>query len=150
MGAGTYPKEEVAEFIDKHFVPVQLNVSEDPGAMERFHATWTPTLMVKDDRGREYRRSEGYLNPQELLAELSLGRLKAALGREDYEEAVRISEDALTRSDFDPDRHAEARYWAGVAEYKNSNDAAKLGEHWKQLLREAPDTLWARKASFIK
>jgi len=150
MGAGTYPKEEVAEFIDKHFVPVQINIKEDPGAMDRFHATWTPTLIVKDDRGREYRRSEGYLSPQELLAELSLGRLKAALGREDYEAAVNMAEDALIRSEFDPDRHAEARYWAGVAGYKNSDDAAKLTDNWKQLLREAPNSVWARKASFIK
>lgn len=150
MDAGTYPKEEVAEYIDKHFVPVQINVKEDADAMERFHATWTPSLMVKDGRGREYRRSEGFLNPQELLAELSLGRLKAALGGEDYESAVNIAQDALTRSDFDPARHAEARYWAGVAEYKNTDDPAKLGDHWKKLLREAPGSVWARKASFIK
>jgi hypothetical protein len=150
MDAGTYPSEKVAEYIDKHYVPIQVNIKEDPGAMDRFHTMWTPTLMMKDDRGREYRRSEGFLNPPELLAELSLGRLRAALGREDYVAAVKIAEDALKRSEFDSNRHAEARYWSGVAEYKNSNDAAKLGEQWKQLLREAPNSIWARKAPLIK
>ncbi|MDQ2985377.1 MAG: hypothetical protein M3R13_01490 [Armatimonadota bacterium] len=150
MDAGTYPNEEVAEYIGRYFVPVQINVQEDPGAMERFHTMWTPTIILKDDRGREHRRSQGYLNPQELLAELSLARLAAALDAGDYDEAVTISQDAIARTQFDKNRNAEARYWAGVANYKSTDDPSKLGESWKPLIDEMPDSEWARKASFIK
>jgi hypothetical protein len=149
MGAGTYPNEEVADYINSNFVPVQLNVKEDPGAMERYDAMWTPTLIIRDDGGKEHRRSTGYLEPREILAELALARVAAALDKHSYDEAATFAQDADKRSRFDPNRNAEARYWWGVAAYKQADDPSKLGEIWKPMIEEAPSSEWARKASFI-
>lgn len=150
MDAVTYPNEQVAEYIDKHFVPIQINVKDDPGAFERFHASWTPTIMMKDDRGREYRRTEGYLEPSELIAELALGRVRAAMGHHDFQHAATLAEEALSLTGEDPNRRPEALYWLGVCEYKRDHDAAGLLKQWNTLLTESPDSIWAHKASFIK
>jgi hypothetical protein len=150
MDAVTYPDEQVADYITKHFVPVQIDISKDQGAMAQFNAVWTPTVILRDDGGKEYRRSEGFLAPEDLLAELSLSRLQAALHKGKYDEAVSASEDAVLRAQSDPERLAEARYWAGVAAYKASGEGRDLTRHWGPLLKEMPDTAWAKKASFIK
>ena len=85
-----------------------------------------------------------------MLAELSMARLAAALARGEFEQAVEIARDTESRSRFDANRHAEARYWSGVAAYKQSEDPDKLAEFWKPLINDAPDSEWAKKASFIK
>jgi len=150
MDAVTYPNEQVVDYISRHFVPVQLNVQDDPGAMDRFEAVWTPTIILRDDGGHEFRRSQGYLPPNTMLAELALGRLEAAMHRKNYEEAVKLAQDAVRFAVGDDERLAEARYWSGVAAYKASNDGAKLIEHWKPLVEEMPNSMWAKKASFIQ
>ena len=149
MDAVTYPNEEVADYINQYFVPVQIDIKQDPGAMERLQAMWTPTIIFRDDRGHEYRRSTGFLSPQEMLAELSMARLAATLVKGNHDAAVEIAAEVERRSKFDANRHAEARYWAGVAAYKQTNDGAKLAEYWKPLIAEAPESEWAKKASFI-
>lgn len=150
MDAVTYPNEQVADYISKHFVPLQLNVVDDPGAMDQFHAVWTPTIILRDDGGHEFRRSEGYLDPKTMIAELALARLQSALHQKRYDEAEPLAEEAVLSAAGDEERLAEARYWAGVAAYKSSDDARKLLGHWKPLLDEMPNTIWARKAGFIK
>jgi tetratricopeptide (TPR) repeat protein len=150
MGAVTYPNEQVAEAIMENFVPVQLDISEDKGALERFQAVWTPTLMVRDDGGREYRRSEGYLSPDELLSELALARAQAMLHMGEYDAAVERANRAKNRAKDDPERLAEAMYWAGVAGYKASKDGKDLMAEWRPLVEQHPDTIWAKKAGFIK
>ena len=150
MDAVTYPNEEVVDYISGHFVPMQLNIKEDPGAMDRFEAVWTPTIILRDDGGREYRRSEGFLPPKTLLTELALGRTQAALHNAEYDEAVKHGEEAARFAEGDPERLAEARYWTGVAAYKGSNESGDLVKHWKPLVDEMPESAWAKKASFIK
>ena len=118
--------------------------------MDRFHAVWTPTIILRDDGGREFRRSEGFLDAKTLLAELALGRLQAALHLHRYDEALELSKEALRFALDDPERLAEARYWSGVAAYKSSNDGRELLRHWKPLVDQSPNSAWARKASFIK
>src|SRR5688572_13050531 len=150
MGAVTYPNAEVAETIMEHFVPVQIDISHDKGALERFNSVWTPTLIVRDDGGREYWRSEGYLSPETLLAELALARMKAMLQMGEYEAAAGLAKEATKGAANDSERLAEARYWAGVAAYKASGESKDLLREWKPLVDQYPNSVWAKKASFIK
>jgi tetratricopeptide (TPR) repeat protein len=150
MGAVTYPNEQVVETIMEHFVPVQIDISQDKGALERFHAVWTPTLIIRDDGGREYRRSEGYLGPQDLLIELALARTQALLHMGEYDAASKQAKAVIEAASDDRERLAEAKYWAGVAGYKASGESRDLIREWKPLVEQLPDTVWARKASFIK
>ncbi|MBI4311871.1 MAG: thioredoxin family protein, partial [Chloroflexi bacterium] len=82
--AVTYPDFSVQEYIKKRFVPVRFNVVAKPEVMDRFNASWTPTIIVEDVRGREHRRSVGYLDPKRFLGELALAWLKDAVDRRDF------------------------------------------------------------------
>ncbi len=150
MGAVTYPNLEVQRYIEQHFVPVQFNVVEQPQAIEQFNSAWTPSLMVQDSDGREYRRSLGYLDPQRFLGEMALARLMESVHRRDFKAAHERATEALERTKGDPWREPEARYFAAVAAYKVSGDVEKLREGWNRLLDESPESDWAKKAEFIR
>src|SRR5213080_55765 len=104
MGAVTYPDPEVEKFMNDHFVPVQFNVETDPGSMERFNSSWTPTLIVQDVEGKEHRRSQGYLDPKRFLGELAMALLKDAVDRGDYATAKQRVADAERLTQGDPER----------------------------------------------
>ena len=148
MGTVTYPNPEVARYVRDHFVPVQYNVAERPQAIDQFNSAWTPTLIVQDAEGREYRRSLGYLDPQRFLGEMALARLLAGVNRRDFSSAT--GTDALDRTKGDAAREPEALYFASVAAYKAANDVEKLLEGWNRLLDRFPDSDWAKKIEFIR
>ena len=150
MGAVTYPNPEVARYIDQHFIPVQFNVVEQPEVIDRFNSAWTPTLIVQDPEGREYRRSLGYLDPQCFLGEMALARLLESVHRRDHKAANERGKEALERTKGDPAREPEALYFASVAAYKAANDADKLVEGWNRLMDHFPESDWAKKAEFIR
>lgn len=150
MDAVTYPDAAVSSFIDRELIPVQYNVQDHPDAFERFNSAWTPTLIVQDAEGREHRRTQGYLNPQRFLAEMSLALVNAAVNAQDWARACERSEQALAATEGDDLRHPEAIYWSGVAGYKNSGDVQNLLAAWKKLLADHPNAEWARRAEFIK
>lgn len=150
MGAVTYPNPEVEQYLQQHFVPVQFNVVEQPDVMRRFNTPWTPTLIVLDADGKEHRRSQGYLDPKRLLAELSLARLQAAIDRQDFQLAHSLADETQRLTRGDAEREPEALYWSSVAAYKATNDAQNLVQGWNRLLDDFPQSDWAKKAEFIR
>ena len=150
MGAVTYPDPEVERFIQQHFIPVQFNVVEQPEVMDQFNTPWTPTIIVQDAEGREHRRSQGYLDPQRFLGEMSLAWLKDAIDRQDYKAAQERAPEALRLTKGDPTREPEALYWAAVVAYKATEDGNKLVQGWNRLLDQFPQSEWAKRAEFIR
>lgn len=150
MGTVTYPHAEVAQYIEKHFIPVQFNVVEQPEVIDRFNSAWTPTLIVRDVEGREYRRSLGYLDPARFLGEMSLAQLMEKVHRQDFKAAHEQGMEALERTKGDPAREPEAVYFASVAAYKSASDVGKLMEGWNQLMDRFPESDWAKKVEFIR
>lgn len=150
MGAVTYPHPEVERYLAQHFVPLQCNVVEQPGAIDRFNSAWTPTLIVQDADGREYRRSFGYHDPARFLAEMSLARLLESIHRRNLHAMQGRANEALTLTKGDPVREPEALYWASVAAYKATKNVEKLLEGWSRLLDQFPESDWAKKAEFIR
>ncbi len=141
-----YPDERVARFVSERFVPVKIHIKERPSVFERFGARWTPTLLVLDASGAERYRFEGYLPPEDFLAQLKLGLGHAALAAGKLEEAgnrFREVVDAHPNADAAP----EALYWAGVSRYKATHDGAALAETARAMAKRYPDTTWAKKAS---
>jgi hypothetical protein len=41
----------------------------------------------------------------------------------------------------------EARYWRAVSHYKGTNDHTALGQVAEELRQQAPESVWAQKAS---
>jgi hypothetical protein len=141
-----YPDERVAGLIQENFVPVKIHVKENPAGFERFGAQWTPTIIVADPEGRERYRFEGYLPPDDFMAQLQLGLGKVAFTKNDFAKAEEIYRDTVRR--FPQSGGApEALYWAGVSKYKATNDAAALKETAEAFRSRYGESQWATKAS---
>ena len=136
----------MAGLIQDNFVPVKIHVKENPAAFERFGAQWTPTVIIDDPEGTERYRFEGYLPPDEFMAQLELGLAKTAFAKNDFAKAERLYRDIVQR--FRTSAAApEALYWAGVSKYKATNDAAALKDTAEAFRTQYSDSQWAKKAS---
>jgi TolA-binding protein len=136
----------VTSFIEENFLPVKIHIKENPAGFKRFGAQWTPTVIVADSDGTERYRFEGYLPPDDFLAQLELCLAKSAFARSRFDEAERWFRDIVARypsSDTAP----EALYWAGVSKYKASNDPAPLKETAQAFESRYRESSWAKKAS---
>jgi hypothetical protein len=141
-----YPDERVTRFVTGNFVPVKVHIKEQPATFKRFGAQWTPTLMVLDPEGTERYRFEGYLPPDDFLAQLEMGLARSAFEREQLAEAERRYREIAQR--FPKSEAApEAAYWAGVSKYKATGDAGALKETAHQMKQRYPESSWAKKAS---
>ncbi len=82
----------------------------------------------------------------EFLAQLKLGIAHTAFARQKWQEAERLFREIVATL---PNTEAapEALYWAGVAKYKGTGNAAALGETAKQFQQKYPQSTWAKKAS---
>lgn len=114
--------------------------------MERFDVTWTPTVLIVDAQGNERYRIEGFLPVEDFLPQLHLGLAHAAFKRSEFEEAEKRFREIVDKFS-DNAAAAEALYWAGVAKYKASNDAAALGATATAFKQKYQETPWAKKAS---
>lgn len=145
-----YSDQRVIDFIVQHFVPVRVHVKENAAAYRelgaRYSAQWTPTVLILDSEGREQYRVEGFLPADDFLSQLGLGLAKAAFARKDYAIAAplfRAVVDEFANSEAAP----EAMYWAGVSQYRATNDPSALRETGEALTRKFPDSSWAKKGS---
>ena len=136
----------MANFINSNFVPVKIHIKEQPQNFKRFGAQWTPTLIVLDPEAKEQYRFEGYLPAEDFLAQLELGLARSAFAHEQWDEAERRYREIAAKhpnSEVAP----EAIYWAGVSNYKATNDPGALVETERILRQQYPQSSWAKKAS---
>ena len=145
MAEKTYPDPRVTRFINEVAVPVQFNVKEDPGAHLRYHAFWTPCLMLQDVDGSEHRRSIGPLDPEQFLAEFALAHGLRFLNTGNFGRAVEVLEGALEHTSRISMRHAENLYFLAAAKFELSGNLQDLLGTWEMLRSEHPDTEWAVK-----
>jgi len=146
MGAVTYPNALVIDYINAHFIPAKLNVVDHPEVKTYFFTDWTPTIIVQNEAGREGRRSEGYVGPTELIAELSLARVKIALYDHAYEQALGLANESVQLTKGDALREPEAYYWRAVADYRASGHGKKLSDGWDAVIAKFPHSDWAERA----
>jgi hypothetical protein len=109
----------VENFINANYLPVKIHIKEQPKIFERFGAQWTPTIQVLDPDGTKRHQFEGYLPPDDFLAQLQLGLAHSAFARQQWNEAETAFGEILTtlpESDASP----EALYWQGVSRYKRA------------------------------
>src|SRR6266849_5291961 len=99
MSTVTYSEPAVATTIDRCFVPVQIDVTQDASKplVERFRQVWTPDLRVLASDGFELDHWNGYLPPFEFLPQLLVGLAHARLRSHDEPGAAAIYHDVLQR-----------------------------------------------------
>ena len=103
-------------------------------------------MVELDPEGTERYRFEGYLPVDEFLPQLELGLGQIAFARKQWAEAEQRFRGILLqfpKSEVAP----EALYWAGVAKYKATGDAAALADTARKFKEKYPDSVWAKKAS---
>jgi thioredoxin family protein/tetratricopeptide repeat protein len=141
-----YPNDRVSKFINENFVPIKIHIKENKDAFGRFGAQWTPTLIVLDPEGKERYRFEGFLPPDDFLAQLETGLARSAFERGELQEAERRYRE-IAQQHPKSEAAPEALYWAGVSKYKATNDPAPLGQAAQELKQQYPESSWAKKAS---
>jgi hypothetical protein len=127
-------------------VPIKIHIKENPQGFERFGAQWTPTMIIADSDGTERYRFEGYLPPEDFVAQLAVGLGKAHFARGEWLEAEERFRGVLERH-ADSEIAPEALYWAGVSRYKATSDASALQETAKAFQSQYRDSSWAKRAS---
>ena len=140
----------MAGFVSEHFLPARIHVREQKADWDRYSARfgvqWTPTILIVDPSGTERHRIEGFLPVEEFLAQLVLGLGRSAFARQQFSEAERRLREVVER--FPGTAAApEALYWAGVAPYKATGDAASLKDTARAFTQRYQDSTWAKKAS---
>jgi hypothetical protein len=136
----------VANFIAENFIPVRIHIKEQPAVFDRFGAQWTPTVIILDSDGNERHRFQGFLPVDDFLAQLELGLAHAAFAHKDWRGAegqYRKIVKEYSKTEAAP----EALYWAGVAKYKGSGDAASLKETAEKFKKKYSKSTWAKKSS---
>ena len=145
-----YPDPRVRDFVTRHFAAVRVHPKQTPDAFrdlgDRFNAHWTPTILILDDSGAERHRIEGFLPADQFLPQLMLGVAKAAFARKDYAAAERAYREIVDRFP-DAEPAAEAQYWAGVSNYRATNDPSALKATADAFANRYQTTTWATKAS---
>ena len=145
-----WPDERVVRFVNENLLAARVHPRQTPDAFkqygERYKAPWTPTILLLDPNGVEHYRIEGFLPPDDLLAQLMLGRARLAFDQQQWAEAERRFREIVDKLP-NTDAAAEALYWAGVAPYKATGDPSSLKATAQAFTQRYRDTSWAKKAS---
>lgn len=149
MDTVTYPDSRVAAYIRRHFAAVKVPVKEKPEVAASYEVVWTPNVVVGDETGKAHYRIEGYLPPEDLIAQLALGLGRYHIDRQQYAQAIHHFEEVAQRHSG-ADAGAQALYWLGVANYKHAKDPAQLRPSWERLMRDYPNSEWAKRANVPK
>jgi TolA-binding protein len=141
-----YPDSRISDFINQNFIPIKIHIKENPAGFQRFGVQWTPTVIIADPQGVERYRFEGFLPADEFLPQIEFGLAKVAFAAGDFTRAESLFR-KIVEEHPGADIAPEALYWAGVAKYKRTGDAAALAETEAAFQSRYPDTVWAKKSS---
>jgi TolA-binding protein len=123
-----------------------VHIKEQPKNFARFGVQWTPTIQILDSDGTKQHQIEGFLPPEDFLAQLQLGLAHAAFSRQKWDEAECWFDD-IVKSLPDSDAAAEALYWLGVSRYKEYDDATALEQTAEAFKTHYVSSPWAKKSS---
>jgi tetratricopeptide (TPR) repeat protein len=113
--------------------------------VKRYGVKWTPTIIILDAEGDEHHRFIGFLQPEDFIAQMTLGKGKLAFNLDSFDQAIQCFQEILVgypKTDADP----EAQYYLGVSKYKASHDPKELKLGLEALQRNYPQSEWTKKA----
>jgi TolA-binding protein len=132
--------------VREYFIPVSVNIKEQPLLFRRFGAIWTPTAIILDSDGAERWRVEGYLPREEMHAQLALAVARIAAMQKRWADAEARYANVATQF-ADTTAAPEAIYWRAVSRYRHTRDHDALEQMAIELRDRFPTTAWAVKGS---
>ena len=140
----------MVKFVTENFIPARVHVRDDSALFqkygEKYGAQWTPTILELDADGVERHRIEGFLLGDDFLSQLMLGRAQIAFAQQQWDEAEKRFREIVDKFPH-TDAAPEALYWAGVSQYKGSNNNVFLKNTAQAFKEQYQDTTWAKKSS---
>lgn len=145
MDKVSYCDEKVVKFVNDHLVPLRLDHEDKPFSMD-YNLIWTPTLIILDQDGREFQRSIGFLEPDELIPNLKLGVAKVYFSLKNYN-AAKLHLDEIIAESPQSGSAPEALYFLGVNQFKHKDDPGELRKMYEAMQEKYPDSSWAKRAA---
>lgn len=139
----TYPDARVAAAIADRFVPLKLDLFQDPRDVLRpLNVIWTPTILFADRRGVVHYRNLNFLPPDLFLTLLDLGESSVDVRWSRPDHAIHLLRGAYER---DPDGALapEVLYRWGIAVYLKTHSNDAMYAVWDVLRERFPDSVWA-------
>lgn len=142
----TFIDPDVVELLNRDFISLSFLVTEEQDLTARYKVEWTPTFIITDIEGRELERWVGYLPPVDFISQAYLSEGLSEFHRSRFKEAEKDFEWII---DHTPDSPVapQARYYMGVALYKETGDARHLTRTWEAMNKHYPGHEWTKKAS---
>jgi len=145
MDAVTYPNKDVADFINEELIPLRVRFDAVPLAKD-FTVKWTPTIIMLDTKGKEHRRTVGFVPAEEMIPLLELGMAKTCFDLDDQDQAV-VYCDQIIRAYPQSHSAPESVYLRGVSLFLGTHDAGNLKQLHEKLRNEYPQSAWVQRSS---
>jgi len=145
LDAVTYVDGAVIAAVNARFVPLKLNLFEDPREVLRpLNVIWTPTILFADRRGTVHYRNINFLPPELFLALLDIGEANVDLHWSRVDHAIDLLSASYER---DPDSllAPELLYWWGIAVYLKTHSDPEMYRIWDVLRERFPDSIWTQR-----
>ncbi len=140
----TFANGKVASFIMESLLPLRMDL-EKKAFYEKYNAIWTPTLLLLDYSGSEIQRTIGFLDADEFIATMHLGIAKVHFSAEEFD-AANVHLKRLLGQYNTSSATPEAIYFQGINLYKQKDDPSQLKRAYEQLVKEYPESSWAKRA----
>lgn len=143
LDAETYTDQRVIEAVTSRFVPLKLNLFEDPREVVRpLDVIWTPTILFADRRGIVHHRSLNFLPPDLFLTLLDLGEAIVGLYWSRLDQSIAMLERTYNAAPNSP-LAPEVLYWQGIAGYLKTHSDDDMYRPWNLLRQRFPDSIWS-------
>lgn len=145
MDAVTHPDPTVIEAVNGRFIPLKLDLFEDPRDVIRpLNVIWTPTILFADRRGTVHYRNVNFLPPKLYLTMLDIGEANVDLHWSRADHAI-----ALLRGSYERDPEGllapEVLYWWGIAVYLKTHSNDEMYGVWDVLRQRFPGSIWTQR-----
>lgn len=141
----THPDSSVIDAVNKRFIPLKLDLFEDPRDVIRpLNVIWTPTILFADRRGTVHYRNVNFLPPKLYLTMLDIGEANVDMHWSRTDHAIGLLRESYER---DPESllAPEVLYWWGIALYLKTHSNDEMYGVWDVLRQRFPDSIWTQR-----
>ncbi|WAC07458.1 MAG: hypothetical protein OS130_14730 [Thermodesulfobacteriota bacterium] len=135
----------MSKVVTDWFIPVRIPGDKQGDLFVKYLVTWTPTIVILDEEGREHYRFTGFLTPEDLCARIIMDGAKTELTLKNYDLALKRLTDVIEKYKGTC-AVPEAIFYLGVAKYLSSHNPKPLREGLDRLRKEFPQSEWTLRA----